>query len=99
MKRMIFIAMVLASAIGALAQDGLVQVQQDFSSDPGWEWKHNRIVAEEPPTIKQDFGWAPTNHTGAAESGEIGGTMWQSQTPAWYALPLNRPLSFNDKFS
>jgi hypothetical protein len=25
--------------------------------------------------------------------------MWQSQTPAWYALPINKPLSFKDKFS
>ena len=91
---MCLLAMPLASA-----QDGLVQVHQDFSKDPGWEWKDNRIVAEDPPTVKQDFGWAPTNHTGAAEPGEIGGRIWRSITPAYYALPLNHPLSFKDKFS
>src|SRR5436190_23213285 len=76
----------------------LVQVYQDFSKDPGWEWKNNRVVAQDPPTVKQDFGWGPTNFTGAGP-GEIGGTIWRSRTPAWYALPLNRPLSFKDKFS
>jgi hypothetical protein len=59
---------------------------------------NNRIVAEDPPVINQDFGWAPTNHTGAGP-GEIGGRMWQSQTPAWYAMPLGRPLSFKQPFS
>src|SRR5436309_161391 len=64
----------------------LVQVHQDFSKDPGWEWKNNRIVAEDPPIIKQDFGWSPSDHLGAG-TGEIGGTVWLSRTPAWYALP------------
>jgi hypothetical protein len=84
--------------MAAIGQEGLVQVRQDFSRDPGWEFKNNRIVSEDPPTIKQDFGWSPTEHTGAG-AGEIGGTIWLSRTPAYYALPLNRPLSFNDKFS
>jgi hypothetical protein len=75
-----------------------VQIHQDFSKDPGWEFKNNRIVAEDPPTIKQDFGWGATDHIGAG-TGEIGGTVWLSRTPAYYALPLGRPLSFNDKFS
>src|SRR5690349_8662485 len=84
--------------LAAFGQEGLVQVHQDFSKDPGWDWKNNRIVAEDPPTIKQDFGWSPTNHTGSG-TGEIGGTVWLSRTPAWYAIPFNKPLSFNDKFS
>jgi hypothetical protein len=79
-------------------QGSLIQVHQDFSKDPGWEWKNNRIVAEDPPIIKQDFGWSPTDHLGTG-TGEIGGTVWLSRTPAWYALPINRPLSFKDKFS
>src|SRR5438067_1642992 len=89
----------LISPLTLFAQSDLVQIHQDFSKDPGWDWKHNRIAAEDPPTIKQDFGWAETNHTGAAAAGEIGGTIWQSKTPAYYALPLNKPLSFKDKFS
>src|SRR5688572_3018666 len=82
----------------SFAQGELVQFTQDFSKDPGWEWMNNRIVASDPPTIKQDFGWSQTNHTGAGP-GEIGGRVWMSRTPAYYALPLSRPLSFKDKFS
>src|SRR5688572_20583207 len=89
----------LLFAVRAFAQEGeLTQVTQDFSRDPGWEWMNNRIVAENPPTINQDFGWSLTNHTGAG-TGEIGGRVWMSRTPAHYALPLSRPLSFKDKFS
>src|SRR5689334_22515179 len=75
-----------------------VQVHQDFFQDPGWQWKNNRIVAEDPPIIKQDFGWSPADHLGTG-AGEIGGTVWLSRTAAWYALPINQPLSFKDKFS
>src|SRR5438045_654399 len=82
----------------ASAQTGLTQVHQDFSKDPGWEWKNNRVVAEDPPVIQQAFGWSGTDNLGGG-TGEIGGKLWQSQTPAWYGLPLNKPLSFRDKFS
>ena len=88
--------LLLAIPAGASAQGQLTQVHQDFSKDPGWEWKNNRIVAQDPPTVKQDFGWAPTNHTGSGGPGKIGGRIWRSVTPAYYALPLNRPLSFKD---
>jgi hypothetical protein len=69
----------------------LVQIHQDFSADPHWEAYHNRVVAENPPTKKQDFGWSG--------NGRIGGTIWVSRTPAWYAMPIGRPLSFKDSFS
>src|SRR5436190_24331504 len=61
MKRILqTMSCLLIVSIAALAfgQDGLVQVHNDFSKDPGWEWKSNRIVAQDPPTITQDFGWA-----------------------------------------
>lgn len=73
-----------------LAQNDLVQVKQDFSNDPGWEGVQNRIIAKDNPTIKQDFGWA---------DGKIGGVIWQSRTPAYYGLPLDRELSWDDPFS
>src|SRR5258708_4302671 len=82
----------------ALADDELIQVHQDFSRDPGWEGVKNRIRASDPPTVKQDFGWSPTNKAGGS-NGEIGGTIWQSVTPAYYAMPLNHPLSFKEPFS
>src|SRR5207253_3069032 len=63
-----------------LAADELLQVHEDFSKDPGWEFANNRVRASDPPTVKQDFGWSPTNKTGGS-NGEIGGTIWQSRTP------------------
>src|SRR5688572_8898141 len=68
----------------------LVQVKQDFSADPGWEGVRNRIVAKDPPRVQQDFGWS---------MGKIGGVVWQSRTPAWYAMPLEKMLSWEDPFS
>jgi len=63
---------------------------ETFDRDPGWDNSGNRVEASNPPTVKQDFGWSP---------GKIGGTVWKSTTPAWYGLPLERPLSFKDAFS
>ena len=97
-----FAAVVLALLILACcpvrADDGLVQVREDFSSDPGWEGMNNRIEASNPPTIKQDFGWSATNHTGGG-NGELGGRVHRSRTIAYYALPLGKPLTFKEKFS
>ena len=83
----------------ALAQDApLVQIRQDFSADPGWEGINNRIIADNPPTKTQNFGYSPTTRS-SATAGEIGGTVWCSRTPAWYAMPIGRPLSYKDRIS
>ena len=76
----------------------LVQVGQDFSTDPGWEGVTNRVECGDCPTITQDFGWSPTTHA-ATSPGEIGGVIWRSTTPAWYAMPFGQPLSFTNSFS
>ncbi len=68
----------------------LVLKTEHFDRDPGWDWSNNRVEASDPPTVTQDFGWSP---------GKIGGTVWQSTTPAWHGMRLDRPLSFKDKFS
>jgi hypothetical protein len=82
----------------ALFAQELTQVHQDFSQDPGWEGFQNRIVAQDPPRVKQDFGWVtPATHFPGLP-GEIGGSIWTSTTPAWYAMPIGRPLSFKDRF-
>lgn len=87
----------LSLSCPALAGDDLLQVKQDFSTDPGWEGTNNRVVAEgDGPTIKQDFGWRPTDHAGSGRPGEIGGVVWRSRTPAWYGMKL-RPRTLNDK--
>jgi hypothetical protein len=70
MKRVTLLCLVALpislSPVIAFAQVDLIQVHQDFSQDPGWEWKSNRVVAENPPTIKQDFGWRCRRSTSRA---------------------------------
>lgn len=76
----------------------VVAVQQDFASDPGWDHYQNRIVGVAMPLVTQDFGWAPTNRLGGAP-GEIGGRVGNSSVQAYYAMPLGRPLTFDDAIS
>lgn len=90
--------LLLLFILSPAAAEDLIQVKQDFIADPGWEGVNNRVVALDPPTKTQDFGWSPTTHC-SKTAGEIGGKMWCSRTPAWYAMPLDRPLSFKDPFS
>jgi|GEM_PF-1631952 len=75
----------------------IATIRQDFSKDPGWEGMNNRVQCENCPTITQDFGWKPTNHNGDGV-GEIGGIIWKSTTPAYYAMPIS-PFSFKDKLT
>jgi hypothetical protein len=51
------------------------------------------VAADDGPTIQQDFGWKSSGG-----SGEVGGTIWRSRTPAWYAMKVG-PFNFNDKLS
>ncbi|MGE5310958.1 MAG: hypothetical protein ACM3MN_04380, partial [Nitrospirota bacterium] len=92
------VIVLLWSAGAAIPRRELVQVHQDFTTDPGWEGVSNRVVCENCPTVTQDFGWSPTSGSGGS-GGEIGGTVVQSRTPAWYGMALGRPLSFRDRFS
>ncbi len=82
----------------AEAQKGsIITIHRDFSVDPGWENVNNRVEGESCPTITQDFGWQPTNHNGDG-IGEIGGIIWKSTTPAYYAMPIG-PFSFKDRLT
>jgi len=75
----------------------ITQIRQNFSHDPGWEGYNNRVECSQCPTVRQNFGWASSNYTGAVP-GEIGGTIWKSTTPAYYAMPIG-PFSFKDRLS
>ncbi len=86
---------VLSALLGSHAPRAQAQTPptlktESFDRDPGWDNSVNRVEASNPPTVTQDFGWSP---------GKIGGTVWQSITPASYGMPLDRPLSFKDAFS
>ena len=68
-----------------------------FDRDPGWDGHNNRIVPTKPLIVIQDFGYSATNHAGKA-SGEIGGRIQRSTTPASFAarIPVK---TLDDKFS
>ncbi len=84
------ITLLTIGAATTLAEVPLSLKTERFDRDPGWDNSVNRVEASDPPTITQDFGWSP---------GKIGGQVRRSITPAWYAMPLERPLSFQDAFS
>jgi hypothetical protein len=93
----ILLSLAVHSVLATSATAQLVQINQDFTRDPGWDHYQNRIVGIEMPTVIQDFGWRRTNHTGGL--GEVGGRVENSRNAAYYALPLGKPLSFNDELS
>ncbi|MEJ2613375.1 MAG: hypothetical protein P8Z35_00300 [Ignavibacteriaceae bacterium] len=76
----------------------IITIHENFNEDPHWEGVNNRVECTDCPTLVQDFGWTPTNKTGSGP-GEIGGVIWRSTTPAFYAMPLGSPLSFKNSFS
>ena len=81
------------------AQSGdILTISENFDNDPGWENFNNRVDCSDCPEITQDFGWSATNNNGDG-IGEIGGTIWRSTTPAYYAMPLGKPLTFKEPFS
>jgi hypothetical protein len=80
------------------AAEQIVEIHQDFSRDPGWDHYQNRIVGTDMPRVLQNFGWRPTNFTGSGP-GEIGGRVENSRRAASYAMPLGKPLTFDDEIS
>jgi hypothetical protein len=64
---------------------------QRFDRDPDWDGHNNRLA--QPRTIKQDFGYSKTRHTGAL--GEVGGFITPAAERAYFARKL-RPATFDD---
>lgn len=92
----------LLAGISALCAENSipVMVHQNFSSDPGWDNCQNRVVGTGMPRRMQDFGWSLSSHAASADTpGEIGGHVANSRIQAYYAMPLGRPLTFNDRIS
>lgn len=99
-KNIFFLIVYLLIMVTVLSQSksDIVLITENFDEDPQWEGINNRVECIDCPVITQDFGWAFTNKTGEGP-GEIGGTIWKSTTPSFYAMPINKTLSFKDKFS
>jgi hypothetical protein len=94
----LLVCVLVHAAIVPSSRGQLVQIRQDFSRDPGWDHHQNRIVGTDMPKVVQDFGWRRTNFTGSGP-GEIGGRVENSRRQAYYALPLGKPLTFDDEIS
>src|SRR6516165_519609 len=84
--------------VGSASLGQVVQIRQDFSRDPGWDHYQNRIVGTDMPKVVQDFGWRRTDHTSSGP-GEIGGRVENSRRQAYCAMPLGKPLTFEDELS
>src|SRR4051812_47203421 len=70
---------------------------EHFDRDPGWEGFNNRVVPRVVPTVTQDFGYSRTNFAGKGK-GEVGGRVWRSTTPAYYADRI-AVKTLNDKLT
>ena len=61
-----------------LADVTIGQKQFDFSQDPTWEGRDNRITYETKDVRPRfDFGWSPTQFAGGAARGELGGLIFR----------------------
>jgi hypothetical protein len=95
--------LVVLSCAVCFAEDANLR-RAEFSTDPKWEGLQNRLVPSPPRVTRQDFGWRNSNRAAGRASGEIGGWIQRSATPASYAtqIPartLNDKLSASGKFS
>ena len=80
------------------AQQATVNRFQDFTADPNWEGRGNRTAEKYARTVVQDFGYSRTNYAGGDTSGEIGGRISRSLTPATYATAIPTK-TLNDHFT
>ena len=76
---------------------------EHFDRDPGWQGKNNAPPPEVGELKPEDFRFSPTSHAGG-EPGEIGGWVYRSLTPCYFARPiptksLDDPLKVSGKFA
>ncbi len=69
--------------------------REDCGRDPGWEGRNNVVDSSRCVDKIQDFGFSATNLAGGS-AGEIGGRVWRSLTPAYYARKV-ATRSLNDR--
>ena len=69
-----------------------------FDADPHWDGHRNRLVPDNLPATRQDFGYRTTRKAGGKDPGEIGGRVQRSVTPAYYAKSI-APVTLEDKLT
>lgn len=84
--------------IRAAGETTITLKSEHFDHDPGWEGYNNRNAPKKARTVKQDFGYSATHFAGK-DSGEIGGRIQRSSTPASYAVPLAPARTLDDKLT
>ena len=94
--------LIAAFAVAAMARAELRV--QDFDADPGWESVGARAARSHSRTVTQDFGHSLTSFARGASTGEIGGIVARSLTPAMYWAPvpektLDDPFCASGKFA
>ena len=95
---MLFVLIIPCIILVGQQYNKIITITESFDEDPGWENVNNRVDCSDCPERTQNFGWAPTNNNSSGP-GEIGGVIWKSTTPAYYAMPIGKSLSFKDGFS
>jgi hypothetical protein len=75
-----------------------------FDTDPRWEGYRNRLVPDDLPVTRQDFGHRTSRKAGGRQAGEIGGRVQRSVTPAYYAkgieqVTLDQKLNASGRFA
>jgi len=77
---------------------GTSVLEDDFATAPRWDEFRNRLLPEQLPIVRQDFGFQISNRAGGRSAGEIGGTIERSTTKASYARSIPE-LTLNDRLS
>lgn len=93
--------LILGTFLGPLAAFAEERTER-FDKDPHWDGLNNHLPTK-PRTIRQNFGYSPTNHARSelgekGEKGEMGGFITPAAEPAYYAKKL-APLTFNDRLT
>ena len=84
----------IVSSVCAFEAGEIILKRENFDKDPNWEGFNNRVIPKHSKVVKQDFGYSQTNRAGRA-SGEIGGQVQRSTTPAYCAGRIS-PKTLND---
>jgi hypothetical protein len=90
-------ALAVAGSVIAVDTSWQPLKREAFDTDPNWEGFNNRVVPKHPLVVTQDFGYSATNHAGCS-SGEMGGAVQRSTTPASYAAKITQK-TLDDRLS
>src|SRR5262249_9801673 len=83
--------------VGSNPRQALAEERREsFDADPHWDGHNHRSTTPDPRTVRQDFGFSPTNHAGGTSASELGGLITPAAEPAWYAKKI-APATFDDK--